>query len=186
MVSSAGAGFSSFPFSMRSDPRAFLRIAALVFPSRRRCVRVRRVRGRLAGRVSVFELLVSRREPSASSSCSGLGGWVSAPGSSGAGSDFSAATFESPSPQPSPVKGAGVWEPGSGRTRGSAPTAGVSPRLSVSRVEGAGVWEPGSGRDTWVRPYGGCVTALVCFSVEGAGGLGAGKRADTWVRPYDG
>ena len=46
-VSSTGAGFSSFSSSMRSDPRAFLRMAALAFPSRRRCVRVRRVRGRV-------------------------------------------------------------------------------------------------------------------------------------------
>ena len=48
MVSSTGAGFSSFSSSMRSDPRAFLRMAALAFPSRRRCVRVRRPRGGLA------------------------------------------------------------------------------------------------------------------------------------------
>ena len=68
MVSSAGAGFSSFSSSMRSDPRAFLRMAALAFPSRRRCVRVRR-----AGRVSSFEFLVSSWEPS-----SGSRGWVPA------------------------------------------------------------------------------------------------------------
>ena len=73
MVSSAGAGFSS---SMRSDPRAFLRMAALAFPSRRRCVRVRRVRGRRTEGVSSWV-------PSAGS---GLEGWVSAPSCSGAGS----------------------------------------------------------------------------------------------------
>ena len=74
MVSSAGAGFSSFSSSMRSDPRAFLRMAALAFPSRRRCVRVRRVRGRRAGRVLSFEFLVSSWEPG-----SGSRGWVPAP-----------------------------------------------------------------------------------------------------------
>ena len=64
MVSSAGAGFSSFSSSMRSDARAFLRMAALAFPSLRRCVRMRRVRGRRA----------LSWGPSA-----GSGGWVPAP-----------------------------------------------------------------------------------------------------------
>ena len=69
-VSSTGAGFSSFSSSMRSDPRAFLRMAALAAPSRRRCVRVRRLRGCRAEGVSSFELLVSSWDPS---SGSGLG-----------------------------------------------------------------------------------------------------------------
>ena len=190
-------------------------MAALAAPSWRRCVRERRLRGR----VSSFEFLVSSWDPSrgprieyvAGSSTvlrtgSGLGVWVSAPGCSEAGStiatvrgwvpDFSGTTVvgagttatslpcgrgsgtwvrprppttgESPSPQPSPVEGEGAWEPGSGRTRGSAPTTvlrtgpttGESPSPQPSPVEGEGV--------------------------RGRGGMGAGKRADTWVRPYDG
>ena len=62
MVSSAGAGFSFFSSSMRSDPRAFLRAAALAAPSRR------------VGRVFGFEFLVSSWEPG-----SGSRGWVPAP-----------------------------------------------------------------------------------------------------------
>ena len=45
-------------------------------------------------------------------------------------------TGESPSPQPSPVEGEGVWERRGGRTRGSAPTIGESPSPQPSPVEG--------------------------------------------------
>ena len=77
MVSSTGAGFSSFFSSMRSEP--FRRAAALAAPSRRRCVRVRRLRGRRAGRVSSFELLVSCWVPSTGSRLAWRGrGWVPA------------------------------------------------------------------------------------------------------------
>ena len=151
MVSSAGAGFSFFSSSMRSDPRAFLRVAALAAPSRR------------VGRVFSFEFLVSSWEPS-----SGSRGWVPAPyrvrGRLSAGT-----TGESPSPQPSPVEGEGVWEPGSGRTRGSAPTTGESPSPQPSPVEGEGVWEPGSGRTRGSAPTTGESPSSQPSPVEGEG-----------------
>ena len=118
MVSSAGAGFSSFSSSMRSDARAFLRMAALAFPSRRRCVRVRRVRGRRAGRVFSFEFLVSSWEPG-----SGSRGWV--PASAGTTGEWAQGTTEAFARS---LEGQARYEPGSWlRTRGSAPTTWESP-----------------------------------------------------------
>ena len=68
---------------------------------------------------------------------------------------------------PSPVEGEGVLEPGSGRTRGSAPTTGESPSPQPSP----------SGR-------GGGSPSPQPSPRRGRGGMGAGKRAE-WVRPYD-
>ena len=73
-----------------------------------------------------------------------------------------AARGESPSPQPSPIEGEGVR--GSGRTRGSAPTAGHA-RIPLPRVRGGQTRAYRRERlsasniayrraDTWVRPYG--------------------------------
>ena len=120
-------------------------MAALAAPSRRRCVRVRRFRGCCAGRVSVFELLVSRREPTAPLYMLWVRGGYPHPAARGAGSDFSAATWgvarESPSPQPSPSRERGFGSREAGGHVGP-PLRRVSHRASRPLPEGEGGSRP--------------------------------------------
>ena len=68
--------------------------------------------------------------------------------------------------QPSP---AGMTVVEGGLTRGSAPTAGVSPSPQPSPVKGEGVWEPGSGRTRGSAPTAGVSPSPRPSPVKGEG-----------------